>query len=108
VAAFIAGLGSMLATVLWTTCGQELRRARKIATERMITARTGLWHTMTEQLRAELRTLYDTFNRILQPMREKLQEQEKRQTGQYDQVETMAHMLRKLAAQVDELSSQPD
>ena len=63
---------------------------------------------MTEQLRGELRTLYDTFNRILQPMREKLQEQEKRQTGQYDQVEAVAHMLRKLESQVDELSSQAD
>ncbi|CAN5872689.1 hypothetical protein BH11VER1_BH11VER1_32520 [soil metagenome] len=104
--AFIAGLGSTLGTVLWTTCSQELRRARKIATERMITARTSLWHTMTEQLRGELRTLYDTFNRILQPMREKLQEQEKRQTGQYDQVEAVAHQLRKLESQVDELSSQ--
>lgn len=106
--AFIAGLGSLLGAALWTTCNQELRRARQIATERMITARTGLWHTMNDQLRGELRTLYDTFNRILQPMREKLQEQERRQTGQYDQVEAMAQMLRKLAAQVNELAAQTD
>lgn len=106
--ACIASLGSLLGAALWTLCNQELRRASQLATERMITARTGLWHIMNDQLRAELRTLYDTFNRILQPMREKLQEQEKRQTGQYDQVEAMAYTLRELAGQVNELAAQAD
>ncbi len=106
--AFITGLGSLMGAALWTICNQELRRIRQIATERMIAARTGLWHTMTEQLREELRILYDTFNRILQPMREKLQEQERRQTGQYDQAEAMAQMLRKLDVQVNELAAQVD
>ena len=104
-AGVVEGTGLVLGGVLWFASGRLLSAARQKAADKLTLARPELRKFLTEQLRDDVRNLYDSFNRILEPTREKLLDKEKRQTAFTEQVENLVNSFNVLDAQLREMSA---
>ncbi|MFZ4763802.1 MAG: dynamin family protein [Roseimicrobium sp.] len=83
-------------------------RVRQDLAARFEAAKEELQRALTEQLRDEVRKLYGSFTPILQPTREKLLDQEKRQTAQQEQLSGLEQTLQNLKAELSRLATEVD
>jgi GTP-binding protein EngB required for normal cell division len=95
--------GGVIATVLGFSCGAALRRARWSAEAATTAAGPDLRAQLTIMIRDEVRSLYDSFSRILQPTRDKLTEQQTRHTSLQSQVHAMELVFQALEGELGAL-----
>jgi tRNA U34 5-carboxymethylaminomethyl modifying GTPase MnmE/TrmE len=88
--------GGFMSWLLWIGCGRVFANARKMANFRLNTARPELRHHLRELTQQTVGSLYDGLTRQLEPTSEKLQEQQKRQSGQQDNLTQLGDTFRQL------------
>jgi hypothetical protein len=86
----IEAAGLVVGGGIWFICSRMLKRHRAAAEIQFAKAVPELRKIFSTQLRDDVNNLYDSFNRILEPMREKLSEQERRQNSFNEQIESLA------------------
>ena len=97
--AAVAGfLGVLGAVGMLVFIGRAASRTREDLKAKFAAARPTLRTSLGGLLRDEVRFLYDSFTRILQPTREKLAEQEKRQAAQQEQMVQLDKTFQELEA----------
>jgi hypothetical protein len=104
--AFAGGVlacGVLFSAVLWAMCSRGLARAEQSAAERLAAAAPELRTQIAGLLRDEVRNLYGSLTRYLQPMRDKLAEQEARQTALQTQLHAMEQAFHGLDRELDSL-----
>ncbi len=89
VAASCMAGGAAIFAVLWNVLERTLRRARHECAARLEAVGPEMRALLGEQLRDETRNLYESFSTVLQPTRDKLAEQERRQISQHEQIENL-------------------
>ncbi len=81
--------GAALFGLLRNVSAKMLRHARHECAERLACIGPEMRALLSEQLREETRNLYESFSGVLQPTRDKLAEQERRQIFQHEQIENL-------------------
>lgn len=103
-AGIIEAAGLVLAGLIWWGCSRMLKRTRAAGEEALRTAAPKLRGILSSQLRDDVNNLYDGFARVLDPMREKLSEQERRQTNFSAQIADLAQTFTELSTEVHAIS----
>jgi small GTP-binding protein len=105
VAGAAVAAGGVIATVMGFSCGGALRRARETVETAVTAVGPEMRGQVTGQIRDEVRNLYDSFNRILQPTRDKLAEQETRHTSLQSQIQAMELIFKALEGELAGLTN---
>ncbi|WP_050029503.1 dynamin family protein [Verrucomicrobium sp. BvORR034] len=92
--------GSLMAWLLWLACGRVFAATRKAATFKLNAARPELRHQLQLHTQEEVRDLYAALHRILAPTREKLSDQQKRQTFQHESLGKLEVNFKELDAKM--------
>ena len=98
-ASCIAG-GVAAFAIFWTASERILRRERRACADRLEAVGPQMRAMLGEQLREETQALYESFSSVLQPTRDKLAEQERRQLSQHDQIENLIRTFAELEEQL--------
>lgn len=104
-AGIVFGAGLLVCLGLWIWLGRVLTQAKENAALRLEEVRPELHEHLQTQLRDEVHNLYDGFTRILQPTREKLQEQEQRHTALQSQLDGVGQSFQTLREELDAMVS---
>ena len=105
-AAVTEASGLLIGGIIWFACSRLLKRHRNGAESAFAKAVPELRQVLSTQLRDDVNNLYDSFNRILEPMRERLVEQERRQSNFNEQVESLARTFTGLNEELRQMSSE--
>ncbi len=100
-AGLILGGGLLVSLLLWILLGRRLAGAKEEAAERFTSVRPELHEHLQAQLRDEVHNLYDSFTRILQPTRDKLNDQEQRYAAQQAQLDDVGQSFQTLNTELD-------
>ncbi len=88
--------GAVLFAVGWNVLKNILKRGRDECSDRLASVGPEMRALLGEQLREETRNLYESFSGVLQPTRDKLAEQERRQISQHEQIENLVRTFAEL------------
>lgn len=98
-ASCIAG-GAVLFALGWNALKNILVRARRGCSARLETVGPEMRALLGEQLREEIKNLYESFSGVLQPTRDKLAEHARRQISQHEQIENLVRTFAELEEQL--------
>jgi small GTP-binding protein len=104
-AGVVEALGLIGGAALWMACSRLLSKHRVEAENLFAKSVPELRQILSTQLRDDVNNLYDSFNRILEPLREKLTEQERRQSNFNDQLESLTQTFSSLDAELRSMSA---
>jgi len=104
-AGLIEGGGLLAVVLLWIASGKMLKRVCLQAEDQLSAVLPELRRLMSNQLREDMRNLFEPFERILQPTRERLSEQEKRQASLNDQLRNLAATFAGIDAELRTMAS---
>ncbi len=97
-------VGGLLFAVGWNVFKKNLISARRGCATRLEAVGPEMRALLGEQLREETQNLYESFSGVLQPTRDKLTEQGRRQISQHEQIE---NLIRTFAELEEELRAVP-
>ena len=100
--------GVVFSAMTWAVCSRALAGARLATVERLAAARPELRTRFASHLHDEVRNLYDSFTQFLLPTREKLAEQEARQTALQTQLHAMEQSFHTLDRELGSLLTETD
>jgi GTPase SAR1 family protein len=100
--------GVVFSAMTWAVCSRALAGARLATVERLAAARPELRTRLASHLHGEVRNLYDSFTQFLLPTREKLAEQEARQTALQTQLHAMEQAFHGLDRELSDMVTVTD
>jgi GTPase SAR1 family protein len=103
--AIVLGLGVLLWPVLWIINGRQLRQYVRDLETKCAAAERELREKLTTLMQEETRSLYGELSKILQPLQEKLGEQQRRHDGLTTQINDLTRTFSELEAKLGSMGS---
>ncbi len=97
--------GALCSLASMVVCIRALSRAKQEAEHKLVSAAPDLRSHLITHLRDEVRNLYDSFTRYLQPTREKLADQDARYTALRAQIHAIEQAFRGMDRELEALST---
>jgi hypothetical protein len=101
----VLGLGVLLAPILWFISMRDLRRYAKELETKCAAASEELRGKFSTLVQEETKSLYAELMKVLQPLQEKLSEQQRRHDGLTSQINDLTRTFAELESQLSSMGS---